>query len=121
MQYDRNNVFYKIIHKEIQSDILLEREHFIAFRDIRPKAPVHILVIPKGEYVDWYDFAANASSEEISGFCRGISEVIERMGLKKGGYRLISNSGEFGQQEVFHMHVHVLGNNNGNASLKAEQ
>ncbi|MDR0552515.1 MAG: HIT domain-containing protein [Holosporales bacterium] len=109
MKYDKGNVFYKIINKEISSDILLEGEHFVAFRDVRPKAPVHILVVPRGGYVDWRDFSTHASAEEIAGFCRGIAEVIDFAGLNKGGYRLISNSGEFGQQEVFHMHVHILG------------
>ncbi len=109
MAYDKNNIFYKIINKEIKANIVLEGEYFIAFHDITPKAPVHVLMIPKGCYIDYRDFVENASDSEILDFQRGSSRVIEMLKLKKGGYRLISNSGKFGQQEVMHMHVHILG------------
>lgn len=109
MNYNKDNVFYKILHKEINSDIVIEGKHFIVIRDIKPKAPVHMLVIPRGNYVDYGDFISNASDEEILDFNRGISKVIGLLHLDKGGYTLVSNSGKFGKQEVPHMHVHVLG------------
>lgn len=114
MVYDRNNIFYKILHKEINSEFVLEGEHFIVINDIRPKAPVHVLVIPKGEYVDYADFITNASNDEILDFNKAIKQVVDMMHLHEGGYQLISNSGKFGNQEVPHMHVHVLGNNANN-------
>jgi histidine triad (HIT) family protein len=109
MQYDKNNVFYKIINKEMNANIILEGDHYIAINDIAPKAPVHVLVIPKGNYVDYNDFALNASNAEIADFTKGIAKIVEMMRLDKGGFRLISNSGAYGKQEVMHMHVHVLG------------
>lgn len=109
MNYNKDNVFYKILHKEINSDIVFEGKHFIVIKDIKPKAPTHVLVIPKGNYVDYGDFISNASDEEILDFNKGISKVIDLLNLDKGGYTLVSNSGKFGKQEVPHMHVHVLG------------
>lgn len=109
MQYDSNNVFYKIIHKEIKTNIVLEGDHFLAFHDITPKAPVHILIISKGNYVDYNDFIENADDSEILDFNKGISKIIKMMKLEKYGFQLISNAGKFGNQEVMHMHVHILG------------
>ena len=108
-EYNKDNIFYKIINKEINSNLVLEGKHFIAINDIRPKAPVHVLIIPKGNYIDYSDFVTNASDEEIIDFNKGIANIIEQMKLLPGGYKLISNSGLFGQQEVPHMHVHILG------------
>ena len=108
-EYNKDNIFYKIINKEINSNLVLEGKHFIAINDIRPKAPVHVLVIPKGNYIDYLDFVINASNEEIVDFNKGIAQIIEKMKLLPGGYKLLSNSGLFGQQEVPHMHVHILG------------
>ncbi|MDR1288778.1 MAG: HIT domain-containing protein [Holosporales bacterium] len=115
MQYDTNNVFYKIIHKLIDANIVLEGEHYLAIHDIAPRAPVHILMIPKGNYVDYNDFATNASPEEIIDFHSGLSKIIEMMQLNIGGFKLISNAGAFEyrsleRQQVMHMHVHILGN-----------
>lgn len=110
MAYDKNNIFFKILHKEVPSEIIIEGKYFIVIKDIKPKASVHVLVIPKGEYTDYGDFIERASSEEIFDFNKGIQLAIEKLQLKKGGYRLISNCGDFGEQEVPHMHVHVLGN-----------
>ena len=110
MEYDKNNIFYKILHKEVNSNFVLEGEHFVVINDIKPKAPVHMLVIPKGEYIDYADFVTNASNAEILDFNKAIKQVIDMMNLCEGGYRLISNSGKFGEQEVPHMHVHILGN-----------
>ncbi|MDR2074882.1 MAG: HIT domain-containing protein [Holosporales bacterium] len=110
MKYNKDNAFYKIIHKELKSNILLEGEHYIVIHDIRPKAPVHVLIITKGEYTDWYDFVTQANPSEIVDLNRAIAKTIDLLGLKEGGYKIISNSGKFGMQEVPHMHVHVLGN-----------
>lgn len=110
MAYDKNNVFYKIIHKEVKSNIILEGEYFVAIHDIAPKAPVHVLVIPKGEYTNMYEFLTKASKEEILDLNQGIARIIDMMKLTIGGYRIIENSGKFGMQEVPHMHVHVMGN-----------
>lgn len=110
MQYNKDNVFYKIIHKEINSDIVFEGKHFIVIKDIKPKAPIHMLIIPRGNYVDYGDFISNASDEEILDFNKAIKQTLDMMHLNESGYQLISNSGRFGKQEVPHMHVHVLGN-----------
>lgn len=110
MVYDKNNVFYKIIHGEIKSNLILNEKNYIAIHDIAPKAPVHVMVIPKGCYVDYFDFISNASDEEILDLNRGVARIIEMMNLPKGGYRLVSNSGKFGQQEVMHLHIHIMGN-----------
>jgi diadenosine tetraphosphate (Ap4A) HIT family hydrolase len=109
MQYDRNNVFYKIIHGELNSNIVLEGEHFVAIPDISPKAPVHILVIPKSEYVDMYDFALNASAEEITEVIKAVPRIVDMMQIREGGFRVVSNAGKFGQQEVLHFHLHIMG------------
>ncbi len=113
--YDKNNIFYKIVNKEINANIVLEGKHFLAFHDIAPKAPVHILIIPKGNYIDYYDFMSNASDEEILDFNKGIAEIVKIMKLEKHGFKLISNAGKFTTpgfpepQSVMHMHVHILG------------
>lgn len=109
MQYDKNNVFHKIINKEIETNIILEGSHFIAIHDIAPKAPVHVLVITKGDYIDFEDFATNASDAEIVEINKGIAKLINIMQLKEGGYRIVSNSGKFGMQEVMHAHIHIMG------------
>ncbi len=110
MQYDKNNVFYKIIHKELNANIVLNEENYMAFYTIDPKAPTHILIIPKGEYVDMYDFMKNATPQEILDFNEGIVRIIDMMKLNQGGYRIVSNSGKFGMQEVPHFHIHIMGN-----------
>jgi histidine triad (HIT) family protein len=111
--YDDENVFARILRGEIPSATLLETEHTLAFRDIRPQAPVHVLVIPKGRYVTYDHFAAEASPEEIVDFHRALAKVCAELDVAPGGggagYRLIANSGVAGVQEVPHMHVHVLG------------
>jgi histidine triad (HIT) family protein len=115
MNYDKDNVFYKIIHGTLKANIVLEGEHFLAFHDIAPKAPVHILVIPKGNYVDYSDFIENAKDEEILDYSRGIAKAVRLMKLRENGFKLVSNSGKFALpgegrgQEVMHMHVHILG------------
>ena len=110
MQYNKDNVFYKITHKELKSNLILDGEHFISIYDVAPKAPVHVLIIPKGEYVDYYDFVTKATSEEIVAINKGVATLIEMLKLNEGGYKLVSNSGKFGMQEVMHFHFHLMGN-----------
>jgi histidine triad (HIT) family protein len=111
--YDDQNVFARILRGEIPNATVLETEHTLAFRDIRPQAPAHVLVIPKGRYVTYDHFAEEASAEEIVDFTRTLAKVCAELDVSPGaggaGYRLISNSGAAGVQEVPHMHVHVLG------------
>ena len=109
MAYDDQNVFAKILRGEIPSSTIYEDEHCLCFADVNPQAPVHILVIPKGAYVDWNDFATTASPEEITAFTRAIHRVAEKTGIIESGYRVISNIGKNGHQEVPHLHMHVLG------------
>jgi diadenosine tetraphosphate (Ap4A) HIT family hydrolase len=109
MSYDNNNIFARILRKEIPCKTVLESDHGLAFHDIHPKAPVHVLVIPKGNYTDAFDFYSRAGEEEIMGFSRFLSEVIEVLGIKEQGYRLIANHGLYGGQEVPHFHMHILG------------
>jgi len=87
----------------------LETDHTLAFRDINPARPTHVLVIPKGKYVTLDEFAANASEEEVVDFIRTVGEVARREGVAESGYRLINNNGNHGHQEVPHLHVHILG------------
>ena len=110
--YDDQNIFAKILRGEIPNDTVYESEHALAFRDIQPQAPVHVLVIPKGPYVSYDHFAAHASDAEIVGLTRAISEVckLEGVTLEAGdGFRLIANTGAHGVQDVPHLHVHILG------------
>ena len=107
--YDDQNIFAKILRGEIPNATVLETEHTLAFRDIQPQAPVHVLVIPKGPYVCYDHFVLEASDAEIVDFNRAVGEVVKAEGLQSGGYRIISNAGEAGVQEVPHLHVHVLG------------
>lgn len=107
--YDANNIFARILRGEIPCKKILESEHSLAFYDIAPQAPVHALVIPKGAYRDMNDFAARASAVEAQDYFRAIGEVAKATGLQEGGYRLISNCGINGGQEVPHLHVHLLG------------
>jgi diadenosine tetraphosphate (Ap4A) HIT family hydrolase len=109
VDYDQNNIFAKILRGEIPCDKVYEDEHVLAFRDIRPQAKVHALVIPKGAYVSAQDFSAKASEAEIVGFTRSISKVVDKLGLAGGGYRIIANIGSDGGQEVPHYHIHILG------------
>jgi histidine triad (HIT) family protein len=109
MAYDRDNVFAKILRGEIPCQRVYEDDHALAFRDINPLAPIHVLVIPKAEFVSMDDFSAQASPEQISGFFRAVGEVARRLGLDRSGYRFLANSGVHGQQEVPHFHVHIFG------------
>jgi histidine triad (HIT) family protein len=115
MAYDYNdqNIFAKILRGEIPNSTVLETPHSLAFNDIEPQAPDHVLVIPKGPYVCYDHFADAASDAEIVDFTRAVGEVCRMLGVKPGeggdGYRLIANSGDNGVQDVPHLHVHILG------------
>ena len=107
--YDDSNIFARILRGELPSKKVYEDEHALAFHDIQPQAPIHILVIPKGAYVSWDDFSAHASAEEIAGFVKAVGHVAREQGLVTRGYRLLSNIGRNGGQEVPHLHVHLFG------------
>jgi len=109
LPYDDSNIFARILRGEIPSKRVFEDEYAIAFHDINPQAPLHILVIPKGPYVSWDDFSARASAEEIAGFVRAVGQVARDHGLVAPGYRLLANIGADGGQEVPHLHVHLFG------------
>jgi diadenosine tetraphosphate (Ap4A) HIT family hydrolase len=107
--YDDGNIFARILRGELPSKTVYEDAFALAFHDINPQAPVHILVIPKGPYVSWDDFSANASDAEIAGFVRAVGHVAREQGLVEPGYRLLANIGVHGHQEVPHLHVHLFG------------
>ena len=107
--YDDSNIFARLLRGEIPARKVYEDEHALAFHDIAPAAPVHILVIPKGRYVSWDDFSERASAEEIAGFVRAVGRVAREQGLVAPGYRLLANVGGHGGQEVPHLHVHLFG------------
>lgn len=109
LPYDDQNIFAKILRGEIPNRTVFEDEWALAFHDINPQAPVHVLVIPKGAYVSWDDFSATASAEEIAGFVRAVGHVARSLGLVEPGYRLLANIGQHGHQEVPHLHVHLFG------------
>lgn len=110
--YDDQNIFAKILRGEIPNTTVLETKHTLAFRDLYPQAPVHVLVIPKGPYISYDHFAATASDAEILDYTRAIGEVCRMEGVTldgSDGFRMISNAGDHGVQEVPHLHVHILG------------
>ena len=109
LPYDNANIFARILRGELPCNKVYEDDWAIAFHDIRPQAPVHVLVIPKGRYVGWEDFTAEASDAEIAGFTRAIGAVTRQLGLAEPGYRLMINMGRDGHQEVPHLHVHIFG------------
>lgn len=106
--YDDQNVFAKILRGEIPSNKVYEDEFALAFHDINPQAPHHILVIPTGPYVSWDDFAAKAGDAEIAGFVRAVGHVAREAGMVAPGYRLLANTGPDAHQEVPHLHVHIF-------------
>ena len=110
--YDDQNIFAKILRGEIPNNTVMETEHTLAFADIRPQAPHHVLVIPKGAYVTFDHFALEATAEEIADFTRTAGEVCRKLGIQPGesgnGYRTISNAGNDGVQEVPHYHLYIL-------------
>jgi histidine triad (HIT) family protein len=106
--YDDQNVFARILRGEIPSNKVFEDEWALAFHDINPQAPVHILVIPKGAYVSWDDFSERASAEEIAGLVRAIGHVARKQGLVAPGYRVLVNTGLDSHQEIPHLHAHIF-------------
>lgn len=109
MAYDPNNIFARILRGEIPCTKVYEDQFALAFNDINPQAPVHVLVIPKGAYVDLPDFTERAGDVEIGGFFRAVSKVAELAGVAEPGWRLIANIGDHSHSEVPHLHVHILG------------
>ncbi len=109
MEYDKNNIFAKIIRKEVPTKIIYEDEFCIAFNDIQPSAPVHILAVPKREFISFNDFANKADANFIAGFFRSVQKIAEQNNLVKNGYRTLFNHGRDASQSVFHFHVHILG------------
>jgi diadenosine tetraphosphate (Ap4A) HIT family hydrolase len=107
--YDDSNIFARILRGEIPCSKVYEDEHALAFHDINPLSPTHVLVIPKGAYVSWDDFSARASDAEIAGFVRAVGAVARDSGLVGDGYRLLANAGLNSGQEVPHLHVHIFG------------
>ena len=107
--YDDSNIFARILRGEIQAKTVYEDAHALAFHDIHPLAPAHVLVIPKGPYVSWDDFSERASDAEIAGFVRAVGEVARDLGLVAEGYRALANVGFNSGQEVPHLHVHIFG------------
>ena len=107
--YDEGNIFARILRGELPSKTVYEDEHALAFHDIHPLAPTHVLVIPKGPYVSWDDFSARASDAEIAGLVRAVGKVARDAGLVEQGYRVLANVGLDSGQEVPHLHLHIFG------------
>jgi diadenosine tetraphosphate (Ap4A) HIT family hydrolase len=107
--YDDSNIFARLLRGEVPCSKVYEDEHALAFHDINPQAPVHILVVPKGAYVSWDDFSERAPAEEIAGFVKAVGHVARAQGMVTRGYRLLANIGRNGGQEVPHLHVHIFG------------
>jgi len=108
MAYDRDNVFARILRGELPCAKVYEDEHVLAFRDIEPQAPTHIVLIPKGQYVSADDFSATASDAELAGFMRAIAKLAEAEGIVEAGYRILSNHGKAAHQTVPHFHLHLF-------------
>ncbi len=109
MDYNPDNIFAKILRKEIPCDQVFENDFALAFKDINPQAPIHVLVIPKGDYVSMADFTAAAPDELIAGFFAAVGKVAKLLDLEKNGYRILANSGDDAHQEVPHLHIHIFG------------
>jgi diadenosine tetraphosphate (Ap4A) HIT family hydrolase len=118
MAYDDDNIFAKILRGEIPCTKVYEDDHALAFNDINPQAPVHVLVIPKGKYVSMDDFSANGSAEEVAGFFRAVGKVARDLKLAGPGYRILANHGADAHQEVPHFHIHIFGGRKLGAMLK---
>jgi histidine triad (HIT) family protein len=107
--YDSQNIFARILRGEIPCKKVYEDAFALAFHDISPQAPIHVLVVPKGPYCSFADFSAEASEAEIAGFIRAVGKIAKDLGLEAPGYRLLSNTGAHSGQEVPHFHVHLFG------------
>ena len=106
--YDQNNIFAKILRDELPSEVLFENDYIKVFKDIKPEAPTHLLMIPRGPYKDFYAFILEASEKEKQGFFTGVAEVIKKLSLEEGDYRLVTNAGASAGQTVYHFHLHLL-------------
>ncbi|MEE8393638.1 MAG: HIT domain-containing protein [Rhodospirillales bacterium] len=111
-KYDTGNIFAKILRSEIPCNKVFEDDFALAFHDIDPQAPVHVLVIPKGEYISSHDFFGDAPEAEIAGFCRAVVKVADELGIRENGYRILANHGDDANQEVLHFHVHIFAGKN---------
>jgi diadenosine tetraphosphate (Ap4A) HIT family hydrolase len=109
MSYDSNNIFARILRQEIPCDRVYEDDKVLAFKDIRPKAPIHLLVIPKGAYRNFHDFNGNAPAEWVAHFYKTVSDLAKDHSLDETGYRIVANCGAHAGEEVPHFHVHILG------------
>lgn len=107
--YDTNNIFAKVIRGEIKVEKLYEDENVLAFFDINPEAPIHVIVIPRTAYMSFDDFTKNASAAEVSSYFKAIPVIIQLLDLKENSYRLVTNIGEMAGQTIFHFHTHILG------------
>ncbi|AFX98394.1 hypothetical protein A1OE_192 [Candidatus Endolissoclinum faulkneri L2] len=118
MLYDANNTFAKILRGDIPSNTIYEDDYTLAFKDINPCTPFHVLIIPKGDYVSLSDFSQKASNSEIIGFIRAVGNIIYKFNLAEKGYRIVANSGSDANQEVFHFHLHMLAGKNLGSIIK---
>ena len=121
MAYDKNNIFAKIIRNEIPSKKVYEDDDVLAFHDIAQAAPVHIIVIPKGEYISFDDFTRDASVDEIASFFKKVQLIAKEQGADKEGYRVITNHGKHASQSVPHFHVHIIGGRHLGALLPGDK
>jgi diadenosine tetraphosphate (Ap4A) HIT family hydrolase len=112
MAYDENNVFAKILRGELPCDKVYEDDYVLAFKDIDPQAPIHILVVPKGAYGSFDEFSRNAPEAEIAGFIRAAGKIARDLGLVEPGYRILANTGPDAHQEVMHFHLHLFAGKN---------
>ena len=112
MAYDDQNIFAKILRREIPCDKIFENDHALAFWDINPQAPIHVLVIPKGPYVSYADFSNQASDAELAGFMRAVGAVAKKLGVLDAGSRILSNQGKEGHQDEPHFHLHLFAGRN---------
>ena len=103
-----STLFKKIINREIPADIVYEDELSLAFKDINPQAPIHILIIPKGDYISFDDFVTKASIDEVSNFFQTVKKIAHQLGVSDSGYRLVTNHGRDASQTVFHFHIHLI-------------
>ena len=109
MEYDDNNIFAKIIRKEANAEIVYENEYVLCFLDVFPRAPVHILIVPKKKYIDIYDFSTNSKTDEKTAIFDSFEKLIDKFNLQNNGCRIITNYGPNGRQEVQHLHFHLVG------------
>ena len=110
--YNESNIFAKILRSEIPCDKIMENEYALAFMDINPQAPIHVLVIPKNPYVNFHEFTKYGSIDEVNSFWKLVNDIIDHFNCENKGFRLITNAGNDGNQDVPHFHVHVLGGKN---------